>query len=86
MPRAKGIFEPTQENLEVIKKNQSMVETLEVRTVRCLCCGHKTINIHGKTDVPVFVSQKCNVCKSELPYNLADYRIGVSLRQRMRIS
>ncbi len=72
-------FTPTPENLEIIKRNQEVVASLETRTVPCLCCNHKTIILHQKTDTPVYVSQKCTQCRYEAPYNLADYRKGVSL-------
>ena len=80
MSRTKTVFEPTQENLEVIKRNRAIVATMETRTVPCLCCQHKTIILHQRTQDPIYVSQKCPKCKYEATYNLADYRRGISLR------
>jgi hypothetical protein len=84
MARTKGIFEPTQENLAIIKRNQAIVNSMETRVVPCLCCNHKTIVLHQRTQEPTFVSLKCSKCKYEAPYNLADYRRGISLRTLLR--
>lgn len=72
-------FTPSPENLQIIKRNKEVVATLEERKVPCLCCNHKTIILHQKTETPVYVSQKCSLCSYVAPYNLADYRRGVSL-------
>ena len=77
--QSRKAFTPTPENLEIIKRNKEVVASLEERKVPCLCCNHKTIILHQKTETPVYVSQKCTLCSYEAPYNLADYRRGVSL-------
>lgn len=73
-------FVPTDKNLEVIRRNRASAMRLEARKVPCLCCGHHTITIHQKTSEPIFISQKCSLCRTEATYNLADYRRGTSLR------
>ena len=80
MSREKTAFVPTQENLEIIKRNRAIVAAMETRSVPCLCCQHKTIVLHQRTKEPIYVSQKCSKCKFEAPYNLADYRRGISLK------
>lgn len=80
MARTKGSFTPTQENLEAIKRNRAEVESTATRFVPCLCCKHKTIILHQRTNTPFYVTLKCNKCKLEATYNLADYRRGISLK------
>ena len=72
--------EPTKEALEIIKHNQTAVESLETRDIFCFGCKHKISVSYQRTSEPTYVSLKCNKCNLIAPYNLADYRRGISLR------
>jgi len=80
MERTKRTFEPTQENLEVIKRHQAMADKTDRRFIPCRNCNHKTIVLYHRTTTPFYVSIKCDKCKTQDFYNLADYRRGISLR------
>lgn len=84
MERTKGIFQPTQANLEVIKQSQAMAENADRRFIPCRNCNHKTIVLYQRTTTPFYVAIKCDKCKTQAIYNLADYRRGISLRTLLR--
>jgi hypothetical protein len=86
MARTNTSFKPTEENLKLIKQNRIAIESLETRSVPCLCCGFKTINLHQKTTEPIYISLKCCRCKFEATYNLADYRRGISLKNLLKLA